>query len=72
MYKFLIYCDVGRSKRWVGHQNNLCDGNKSNGWWVGHLGIHEELSYGQSIMEHVKIEGSKCLRDVGRIVFISL
>jgi hypothetical protein len=55
----------GSSKKFMWWHN-------SNGWWVGHLGIHEELSYGQCIMEHVTTEGSKCLRDVGRIAFINL
>jgi hypothetical protein len=49
----------GRSKGWLDHQKSSCDGGKFNELWVGHLGIDEELSYGQFLMEHVTTKFSK-------------
>jgi hypothetical protein len=49
----------GRSKGWLDHQKSSGDGGKFNESWVGHLGIDEELSYGQFLMEHVTTKFSK-------------
>jgi hypothetical protein len=49
-----------RSKGWLDHKKSSWDGGKSNASWVGHLGIDEELSYEQFLMEHVTKNNSKC------------